>query len=225
MNSPLNCLCNKHNVQMETGQKCFVNRALRYFLLDLVRDGKSVAKPHSPSEKILLCMCAHTHVSAGEWHVKFLTCHKMGWGNWGMLLNPRAFLTQVQHFMPSFSPGLFSVNFWGFLISKWKYLKCEMFEFQKWINDFVRKLKKKKWSKALRQNRMKRQRNEIVAEADVNTREDMEVMRLWLALEPCSSTRSLELHHSPAAPAASGSSGRGVWNRGSFYLWIKGNGI
>lgn len=47
-------------------KKCFVNRALRYFLLDLGRDGKSVAKPYSLSEKILLCVCAHTHVSAGE---------------------------------------------------------------------------------------------------------------------------------------------------------------
>lgn len=86
-------------------KKCFVNRALRYFLLDMVRDGKSVAKPHSLSEKILLWMCVHTHTRK----CRRVTCKVSdmlpdGMGNSGMLCESKS----ISHPSSAFYGQLFS---------------------------------------------------------------------------------------------------------------------
>lgn len=63
--------------------------------------------------------------------------------------NLKAFLTQVELFISSFSPALVSVTFF-FLISKQKYSKCEASEFQKRKTNL-----KKKQTKVLGKNRKK----------------------------------------------------------------------
>lgn len=126
---------NKHNIQMETGQKYFVNRALRYFLLDMVRDGKSVAKSYILSEKILIRICMCTHKCMREWHVKFLTHYKMRWQKLrNVLWFQDHFSPKISFLFPAFLQYCFQLHF--LLFSKQKYSKCEMSEFQKWKNFF-----------------------------------------------------------------------------------------
>lgn len=140
---------NKRNVQMETGPKYFVKRASRYFLLDMVRDGKICSKAlQLVRENSPTYIYVHTHRSARERHVKFLTHYKMRWRNWGMICESKSISHPSSAFyFQLFSGIVFSYIFFRFQNKNIRSVKCLSFKNGKTT------LKKKKENKVLGKNR------------------------------------------------------------------------
>jgi len=101
---------NERNVQMETGQKHFVNRALRYFLLTWLGMENLEQSPRAcPREFSYVCVCIHTEKCMRA-TCKFSDTVKDEMAETEeCVANPTEFLTQLRLFISSFSPVLFSV--------------------------------------------------------------------------------------------------------------------